>query len=89
MMLPPSTQRPYVEDAVGAARLALEIYRAKRERNLTMLAAFEKEFKRIETLSTRHAKGESTLSAVVYPARKLALQVSDASERADDAVSEG
>ena len=83
-MEPNLTQRPYVEQAVTAARVALEVYRVHKTRNLNILASFEREFKRVEILGEQHERGEATLATVVYPARKLAYQIEAATDLLND-----
>lgn len=78
-------QRPYVDQAISAARVAFEIYRAKPSRDADAVVAFEAELARVTILAAEHGRGETTLSAVVYPARKLAYAVEDAIDRIDAA----
>lgn len=84
-MAPIESQRPYVEQAVSAARMALAIYRTKPRQDATLLAEFEKSFRAVEVLSDLHARGDATLSAVVYPARKLAYRIGAKNDEADQA----
>lgn len=78
-------QRPYVDQAISAARVALEIYRAKPARSADAVVSFEAELTRVTVLSDQHLRGETTMAAVVYPARKLAMYVERANDELDKA----
>lgn len=85
-MAPIDSQRPYVQQAISAARMALAIYKTKPSHSPAILASFEREFQRAEILAERFDRGEVSLSSVVYPARKLAYQIDAKNDEADEAA---
>ena len=84
MNLHQQQQRLYVTQAVEAARTAIDLYKALPRVDAELLASFAVALAEVEKIAARHERGETTLSAAVYPARKLATEIELATHFADD-----